>query len=81
VSAEIIEKLMKEHPADVVGISLPGSEGPGMGGEKDDRIRSLPSTRDGSATSGHNNVLTSLITAEERMVRSSSAVAVPGAGD
>jgi len=44
VSAEIIEKLMKEHPTDIVGITLPGMPlgVPGMGG---DHTKSLPFTR------------------------------------
>jgi hypothetical protein len=52
VSAEIIDKLVKEHPADVVGISLPGMPlgVPGMGGEKEGPYQVFAIHKDGSAT-------------------------------
>jgi hypothetical protein len=52
VSAEIIEKLIKEHPADVVGISLPGMPlgVPGMGGNKEGPYQVFAIHKDGSAT-------------------------------
>jgi hypothetical protein len=52
VSAEIIDKLVKEHPADVVGISLPGMPlgVPGMEGEKEGPYQVFAIHKDGSAT-------------------------------
>src|SRR5215208_196859 len=52
VSGEIIEKLMKEHPADVVGISLPGMPlgVPGMEGKKEGPYQVFAIHKDGSAT-------------------------------
>jgi hypothetical protein len=52
VSAEIIEKLMKEHPADGVGISLPRMPlgMPGIGGEKEGPYQVFAIHKDGSAT-------------------------------
>jgi hypothetical protein len=52
VTAEIIDKLLKERPADVVGISLPGMPlgVPGMGGEKEGLYKVYAIHKDGSAT-------------------------------
>ena len=52
VTIEIIEKLLKERPADVVGISLPGMPTgvPGMGGPDDGPYDVYAIHRDGSAT-------------------------------
>ena len=52
VSAEAIEKLMQEHPVDVVGISLPGMPlgVPGMGGEKEGPYEVYAIHKDGAVT-------------------------------
>jgi hypothetical protein len=52
VSIEIIEKLLKERPADIVGISLPGMPTgvPGMGGPYEGPYDVYAIHRDGSAT-------------------------------
>lgn len=52
VAIGIIEKLLKEKPADVVGISLPGMPlgVPGMGGDKTGPYEVYAIHKDGSAT-------------------------------
>jgi hypothetical protein len=52
VSVEIIQKLLKERPANVVGISLPGMPPgvPGMGGEKTGPYEVLAIHIDGKAS-------------------------------
>ena len=52
VTFEIIEMLLKERPADVVGISLPGMPlgVPGMSGEKTGPYEVYAIKKDGSAT-------------------------------
>jgi hypothetical protein len=52
VTIEIIQKLLKEHPADVVGISLPGMPTgvPGMGGPNVGPYDVFAIKKDGTAT-------------------------------
>lgn len=52
VSVEIIQKLLKEQPADVVGISLPGMPTgvPGMGGPYEGPYKVFAIKKDGSTT-------------------------------
>jgi len=52
ISVEVIQKLLKEHPADVVGISLPGMPTgvPGMGGPKDEPYNVYAIHKDGTAS-------------------------------
>jgi len=52
VSLEIIEKLLKEHPVDVVGISLPGMPTgvPGMSGPYDGPYDVYAIKKDGSVS-------------------------------
>lgn len=52
VSIDIIQKLLKEHPADVVGISLPGMPTgvPGMSGPYDGPYEVYAIKKDGSTS-------------------------------
>jgi hypothetical protein len=52
IAVEVIQKLLQEHPADVVGISLPGmpTGGPGMGGPNLGPYDVYAIKKDGSAT-------------------------------
>ena len=52
VSIEIIQKLLNEHPADVVGISLPGMPAgvPGMSGPYEGPYNVCAIHKDGGVT-------------------------------